>query len=185
MAFNATGLSLSSHFEALEDRMSAKAGYLDLMVPLVGASHAEAIDYAIVIPMRYAECFALLADGRRVRMREPQQLVGWSGPVERRTFVFRNGDRGIEIRVNAARRRRIREVQAFLLSIRRSLEFGMERVRKLTARDGSLVFVGEQCRTIIDRATERTCYQDAGAGNRQGHSRVRLPERGELSDAAS
>jgi hypothetical protein len=131
------------------------------MVPLAGASHAEAVDYAIVIPMRYAECVAILADGRQVRLQEARQLVGWSGPVARRSFVFRSGDRGIEIRLDAARRRRIREVREFLLSIERSLEFGIERVRKLIACDGSLVFVrevsnatsGTTTSTVDDRPT--------------------------------
>jgi Malate synthase G, alpha-beta insertion domain len=131
--------------------MDTKTALLDLMVPLAGASHADAIDYAIVIPLRYAECAAILADGRQVRLREARQLVGWSGPAARRTFVFRNGDRGFEIRLDAARRRRVREVRSFLLAIERSLEFGAERVRKLIACDGSLVYVRE-----VSHATSRT-----------------------------
>ena len=55
--------------------MHTKTGFLDRMLPLNGASHAEAVDYAIVIPMRYAECVAILADGRQVRLREAQQLA--------------------------------------------------------------------------------------------------------------
>ncbi|HKJ60476.1 MAG TPA: hypothetical protein VKA94_00570, partial [Hyphomicrobiales bacterium] len=146
--------------------MHKKTGFLDRMIPLNGASHAEAVDYAIVIPMRYAECVAVLADGRQVRLREARQLVGWSGPVARRSFVFRSGARGIEIRIDAARRRRIRVVREFLLSIERSLEHGIERVRKLIARDGSLVFVRE-----VSNATGRTT-ESAGDDRRTGDRRL-------------
>jgi hypothetical protein len=134
------------------------------MIPLAGASHAHAVDYAIVIPMRYAECFAILADGRRVRMHEPRQLVGWSGPAERRSFIFRKGDRGIEIRVDAERRRKVRRAHAFRLSIERPLEFATERLRKLTACDGSLVFIRERGRSAVDLPGERAFSPGAGPG---------------------
>lgn len=145
--------------------MNKETGFLDRMIPLAGASHADAIEYAIVIPMRYAECVAILADGRQVRLREPRQLVGWSGPVERRSFVFRSGDRGVEVRVDAARRRRVREVRDFLLSIERSLEFGVERVRKLIACDGSLVFVREMSNAAS--RTTSSVFKDRRAADRR------------------
>mgnify|MGYP001824429162 FL=1 len=51
---------------------------LDDAIPLQGASHADVCEYVVEIPMRYAECFALLNDGRKVGLKNPRQFVGWS-----------------------------------------------------------------------------------------------------------
>jgi hypothetical protein len=51
---------------------------LDNVVPLQGASHADVVEYCVEAPMRYAECLALLTDGRKVGFRNPCQFVGWS-----------------------------------------------------------------------------------------------------------
>ena len=51
---------------------------LDNVVPLQGASHADVVEYCVEAPMRFAECLALLADGRKVGLRNPCQFVGWS-----------------------------------------------------------------------------------------------------------
>ena len=52
---------------------------LDQILPLAGASHADVVRYAVDIPMRYAECFATLADGRTVRLENAGQLLGRTG----------------------------------------------------------------------------------------------------------
>ena len=76
-------------------------GFLDRAIPLDGASHAEVIEYSVDIPLRYAQCFATLADGRTVRLQDSSQFVGWSGFEADRSFLFSNGRRRIEIRTNA------------------------------------------------------------------------------------
>ena len=53
--------------------------FLDRAIPLSGASHADVVSYSVAIPMRYAECFGVLADGRKVRFADKRNFVGWSG----------------------------------------------------------------------------------------------------------
>ena len=128
--------------------MMRDAAFLDRSVPLDGASHANVVDYEVVVPMRYAECIATLEDGTRVRFRNPRQFVGWSGPADQRRYLFRDGDRGIEIRTNTARRRHIREIlEAARLKVIGSADAIAElrpssctSSRKVVARDGSLIF---------------------------------------------
>lgn len=55
------------------------AAFLDESVPLRGASHAEVARYAVEVPMRYSECFAILADGRKVPLANKRQFLAWSG----------------------------------------------------------------------------------------------------------
>jgi hypothetical protein len=75
--------------------------FLDRAVPLDGASHAEVIKYSVDIPLRYAQCFATLADGRTVRLQNSSQFVGWSGWEADRSILFSHGRRRIEIKTNA------------------------------------------------------------------------------------
>lgn len=129
--------------------MALEASFLDQSIPLDGASHRDVANYAIVIPMRYAECAATLNDGSEVRFRNPRQFLGWSGSPAKRTFLFRNGERGIEIRTNRARQRCIREVLGLSgLTIVDGAECASATLtdikaspRKVVARDGSLLFV--------------------------------------------
>ena len=43
---------------------------LDEAIPLQGASHADVAEYRVEIPMRYAECLAVLRDGRKVGLQK-------------------------------------------------------------------------------------------------------------------
>jgi len=61
---------------------------LDDTIPLQGASHADVVEYRVETPLRYAECFALLADGRKVSLQEPRKFVGWSGHDANRSLLF-------------------------------------------------------------------------------------------------
>ncbi len=146
--------------------MTAHTQMLDRLFPLANASHADAVTYSILVPMRYAECVATLQDGSLARFRNPRRLVGWSGPVDRRAFLFHDGDRGIEIRTNAARRRQVRKVRQIKeLDVlgRESLSLPMladiGRVRKIIGRDGDLLYVRLQIATGVNdeqTATDRT-----------------------------
>lgn len=64
------------------------AGFLDDLIPLRDASHADVIGYSVEIPMRYAECFAWLRDGRRVGFRHKRRFVGWTGYEACRSLLF-------------------------------------------------------------------------------------------------
>jgi len=62
---------------------------LDDLIPLKGASHTDVIEYSVEVPFRYAECFAIMEDGRKVSFIEPRRFVGWSSYNPSRTLLFR------------------------------------------------------------------------------------------------
>ena len=74
--------------------------YLDHVIPLKDASHADAVGYTIEIPMRYAECFAVLRDGRKVPLADRRRFIGWSGEPGKRSFLFRKNLLHIELRTD-------------------------------------------------------------------------------------
>lgn len=74
--------------------------FLDRTIPLTGASHADVLKYTVEIPMRYAECFALLGDGRKVSLSDRRKFIGWTGYGENRSLLFRNNGLHIEIQTN-------------------------------------------------------------------------------------
>ena len=71
--------------------------FLDRTIPLNGVSHADVAEYVVEIPMRYAECFAVTQDGRKVRFLDRRQFVGWSGHDPRRSLLFVNNGLHVEI----------------------------------------------------------------------------------------
>ena len=76
------------------------AAYLDQVIPLKGASHADVVSYSVEIPMRYAECFATLRDGRKVRLADRRRFIGWSGDANKRALLFRKNLLHIELRTD-------------------------------------------------------------------------------------
>ena len=62
---------------------------LDDLIPLRDASHTDVVEYSVEVPFRYAECYALLQDGRKVSLLEPRKFVGWSSHKPSRTLLFR------------------------------------------------------------------------------------------------
>ena len=113
---------------------------LDEAIPLVGASHADVIEYCVEIPMRYAECLAVLKDGRKVGLRNPRQFKGWSQHSPNRSLLFRSGGRHFEVAVEERLRGSapgcIREVFLESRSERRS-----SLARKFIGVDGDLVIL--------------------------------------------
>jgi malate synthase len=75
---------------------------LDDLLPLNGASHADVVEYRVEVPMRYAECVALLKDGRKIGFSEPRSFVGWSSNKPERSLLFNNNGTHIEIGVTGA-----------------------------------------------------------------------------------
>jgi len=61
---------------------------LDDLIPLRDASHTDVVEYSVEVPFRYAECYALLQDGRKVSLLEPRKFVGWSSHNPNRTLLF-------------------------------------------------------------------------------------------------
>ncbi|MGB5624690.1 MAG: hypothetical protein WBM61_03080 [Woeseiaceae bacterium] len=77
---------------------------LDDAIPLQGASHADVAEYVVEIPLRYAECFALLSDGRKVALQNPRHFVGWSSHDPDRSLLFRSRGKHYEVAVEACLR---------------------------------------------------------------------------------
>lgn len=98
---------------------------LDQILPLAGASHADVVRYAVDIPMRYAECFATLTDGRKVRLENTHQLLGRTGDECDCLLLFSNGSRYLLLSAETGR------VE----------ELGGDDIprRRFIARDGSLL----------------------------------------------
>ena len=101
-----------------------RAEFLDRAIPLEGASHADVVSYAVDIPMRYAECVATLRDGRKIRLQDSRQFMGFSGRDHDRSLLFKSGGRRIVIDARGERR---------------SAE--SNGVHKFIGRDGSLLFI--------------------------------------------
>ena len=84
-----------------QEARTRTAAYLDQVLPLKDASHADVVAYSVEIPMRYAECFATLADGRKVRLADTRRFIGWAGDPNERSLLFRKNLLHIELRTDA------------------------------------------------------------------------------------
>lgn len=71
------------------------AQYLDELIPLLGASHTEVVNYLVSVPMRYAEVRARLANGRTARLADAKQFLGWRGYGANPTLLFGCGERRV------------------------------------------------------------------------------------------
>ena len=113
---------------------------LDEAIPLQGASHADVIEYCVEIPMRYAECLAVLSDGRKVGLQEPRKFMGWSHNSRNRSLLFRSNGKHFEVAVEERLRGQapgcIREVFLEARSERRS-----SLARKFIGVDGDIVIL--------------------------------------------
>ena len=79
----------------LERRHTAK--YLDQIIPLIGASHTEVVDYLVSVPMRYAEVKARLVNGRTTRLANAKQFLGWRGYGPNPTLLFDCGGQRVVV----------------------------------------------------------------------------------------
>lgn len=86
---------------------------LDRLIPLDSATHAEVTGLGMDIPMRYAECVVVLADGTTTRLKKAGQFLGWSDHGRDRAFYFRAGDRVIRFRTSAVRLQAIDAIDAW------------------------------------------------------------------------
>jgi hypothetical protein len=148
---NSVSGHLAGHDESTE--------FLDRKLPLVGASHADVVNYSVDVPLSFASCFATLNDGRKVRFRDSGKFLGWSDAGRKRTLLFRSGRRRIEIHTNTSlpaghirsgRRCRVVSWPSLMLGgndllIRRDrdqLKSREQGARKFIARDGGLLIIG-------------------------------------------
>lgn len=116
------------------------ARILDNLIPLRGASHADVVEYRVEIPMRYAECYAILVDGRKVKFVEPRKFLGWSSHDSRRSLLFRNNDITLEVEVdNLAAQRECSTVRS--INLQAALRQGASRLKKFIGIDGDLLML--------------------------------------------
>ena len=72
---------------------------LDDLIPLRDASHTDVVEYSVEVPFRFAECYALLQDGRKVGLVEPRKFIGWSSYEPSRKLLFRVNGAHLELDV--------------------------------------------------------------------------------------
>lgn len=116
------------------------AKILDSLIPLRGASHADVVEYCVEIPMRYAECYAVMTDGSKVRFVNPRKFLGWSSHDERRSLLFRNNDVTLEVEVDnraaADERSTVRSI-----NMQAAMRRGANRIKKFIGIDGDLLIL--------------------------------------------
>ena len=119
------------------------ADILDNLIPLRDASHAEVVRYHVDIPMRYADCFAVLADGRRVAFRYKRRFIGCIGHRPCESLLFRSDGMHIAVEIAQGEHGPIRDVA---VKTAKSMSGGRvqavaNRVRKFIGIDGSQVLM--------------------------------------------
>ncbi len=111
---------------------------LDELIPLRDASHADVVEYRVEVPMRYAECCAIMADGSKARFVDAHKFLGWSSFDTRRSLLFRSNDVTLEIEVdNAAAERERSTVRS--ISLQDALREGASSLKKFIGIDGDLL----------------------------------------------
>ena len=108
-------------------RQSLRASFLDRTIPLRGASHSDVVSYGVDTPMRYSEFYAVLNDGRTVRLRDKRQFVAWQRGSAEQRFLFRGPQGRIEVLSGA--------------TDARTTQFRPSEIRKFITRDGGLLSV--------------------------------------------
>ncbi|NNC56633.1 MAG: hypothetical protein HKO12_03680 [Woeseiaceae bacterium] len=91
---------INSLFGASIGNEESVVSVLDDAIPLRDASHADVAEYRVENPRRYAECFALLSDGRKVGLKDACQFVGWSRHDRDRSLLsllFRSNGKHFEV----------------------------------------------------------------------------------------
>ena len=162
--------------------------FLDRQLPLVGASHADVVNYSVDVPLSFASCFATLTDGRQVRFRDSGKFLGWSDAGRRRTLLFRSGRRRIEIHTNTSlpaghirsgRRCRVVSWPSLTLGgndllIRRDrdqLKSREQGARKFIARDGGLLVIGRLGQLLASSIGRPLTTQFAMSSDHNGFAR--------------
>ena len=111
-------------------RQNLRASFLDRAIPLKDATHCDVVSYGVDTPMRYSEFFAVMNDGRKVRLCDKRQFVAWQrggNEHNEQRFLFRGPQGRIEVLSG--------EPNA------RTTLFRPAQARKFVSRDGGLFSV--------------------------------------------
>ena len=111
---------------------------LNDLIPLQGASHADVTEYVVEVPLRYAQCFARLGDGRKVPLSQARKFLGWSDNHTDRSLLFRCKGSTLELGLtgrDAATPGRIRSIIFEMLTPRCATT-----MKKFIGVDGGLVY---------------------------------------------
>ena len=77
--------------------------FLDSSIPLKDASHGDVVSYSVETIWRKAECIATLACGRRVKLRDAWQFIGYTGHNPARFMLFLCNGRHVEVQIDTRR----------------------------------------------------------------------------------
>jgi hypothetical protein len=80
--------------------LNQSASFLDSNIPLKGASHTDVVSYSVETIWRKAECIATLADGRKVKLHDAWQFIGYTGHDPVRFILFQRKGRHIEVQID-------------------------------------------------------------------------------------
>ena len=80
---------------------SNSASFLDSSSPLKDASHGDVVSYSVETIWRKAECIATLADGRKTKLCDAWQFIGYTGKNSARRLLFRNNGLHIEVQIDS------------------------------------------------------------------------------------
>jgi len=80
--------------------LNRSASFLDSNIPLRDASHADVVSYSVETIWRKAECIATLSDGRKVKLHDSWQFIGYTGRAPVRFMLFLCNGRHIEVQID-------------------------------------------------------------------------------------
>ncbi len=80
--------------------LNQSASFLDSNIPLRKASHADVVSYSVETIWRKAECIATLANGRKVKLHDTWQFIGYTGHDPVRFLLFQCNGRHIEVQID-------------------------------------------------------------------------------------
>ncbi|MDJ0759023.1 MAG: hypothetical protein QNJ19_06460 [Woeseiaceae bacterium] len=132
--------------------MTLETTDLDRLIPLTDGSHADVTGLAVDIPLRYAECLVMLADGRTARLKNRNQFLGWTFAKKRNALYFRCGREVIRIETDRKRHNCVSRVDAWPeYAACRALSAADPKVgrlgntvHKIVAPDGNLLFIAPE-----------------------------------------
>jgi len=83
--------------------LNQSASFLDSNIPLRDASHADVVSYSVETIWRKAECIATLTDGRKAKLYDTWQFIGYTGHDPVRFLLFQCSDSHIEVQIDTRR----------------------------------------------------------------------------------
>ncbi len=132
------GREINALFGTKVGEAASMTDLLDDALPLDGGSHRDVVEYLIIAPLRYAECVAVMQDGRRIGLQKPRQFLGWSTHSNGKSLLFRSPEQYLEVVVDDDLRGRIPgSMREILLESRAEPESSL--ARRFIGADGEQV----------------------------------------------